>query len=342
MSWTSSRDRLIEAILGVLWAQWTELGVGGTRGAESSLIDPEALLLASSRFARYDPRLFDEVLDWLTHNSAYLDVTRLRRLGAMSLAPDIRVLTVLTDFMREQSATQKWEGSVRSLVAREARATYAGPVALFLGRDGGPLPTFGALDPFFLQHGFERPELQLRRLSRPPDSRRTSLGRLRLRALVGHGARAEVLCFLATHKHAHGRLISQRAGFAQRQVAEYLAMLTDSGFAERWEDGRTVQYRLAPAFSASLGEFAPYVDWVGVWSALAQLWAAVEIAEGRPGDYAAAKSWREALTAVRTAGPVEGVEFMIPVPEDYPGERILGYAEQHVLRVAEVVESLAR
>lgn len=336
------RDRFLDAVLGVLWAQWTELGVGGLQGSGASLIDPEVLLLATSRFAVYDPRLFDEVLDWLSCNSQSLDVTRLRRLGAKSPVPDVPVLTVLTDFMSAQSESQKWEGSVRALLAREDRATYAVPRALFLARDGSSLPVLGAPDPFFAAHGFERPELLPRGLSRQPDVRRPALGRLRLRALLGHGVRAEVVGFLATHTHAHGRLISQRAGFAQRQVAEYLGALTDSGFAERWEDGRTVQNRLDAGFSASLGEFAAYVDWAGAWSVVAALWAAFDATATEPGNYAESKVWREALTVVRASTPIDGFELTIPVPADHPGERILEYAEAYVAMVTGVLDELGR
>ncbi|MBE0418337.1 MAG: hypothetical protein IBX63_11285, partial [Coriobacteriia bacterium] len=59
LSLTASRDSLGQAILGLLWAQWTELGVGGTKGTARSLVDPEALLLATTVFGRYEARLFD-------------------------------------------------------------------------------------------------------------------------------------------------------------------------------------------------------------------------------------------------------------------------------------------
>jgi hypothetical protein len=136
-------------------------------------------------------------------------------------------------------------------------------------------------------------------------------------------------------------LIASQAGFAQRQVAEYLALLTDSGFAERWSHGRTVQYRLAPDFVASLGPLAAYVDWAGAWSVLANLWAAADESRNLSG-YAASKVWRNALQTVRTATPIPGTELPVPVPEDYPGESILDYADEYVLQAADAVDVLAR
>lgn len=338
---TSSRDRLLRTALGVLWAQWTEMGVGGTRGTEVSLIDPEVLLLATSRFSRFDPRLFDVVLDWLVQYSGSLDVTRLRRLGTQRRIHDDKVLVALIDFMRQRSLTEKWDASSRALLAREERAPYGGPEALFIAPDGRPLHTPGAKDTFFLEHGLERPELVMRDLSLAPDSRRSALGRLRLRTLVGQGVRAEVLLFLATHDHAHGRLIASQAGFSQRQVADYLTQLSESGFAESWEEGRTVQFRLSPEFVRSLGPLAAYVDWAKVWSVMARLWDSIDATRGLA-DYAASKVWRETLQEIRAGTPVDGANFSVPVPGEYAGEEILEYAEQYVLRACEVVDELAR
>jgi hypothetical protein len=154
--------------------------------------------------------------------------------------------------------------------------------------------------------------------------------------------RAEVLVYLATHDHAHGRLIASRAGFAQRQVAEYLSVLTDAGFAERWEDGRTVQHRLLPEIAAVLGPLAPYVDWAGAWSVLTALWIAADEARSSSSDYAASKAWRDALEKLRSMTPVEGADLPIPAPGDHAGERILTYAEGYVARTVNAVDALAR
>ncbi len=94
---TESRGLLLDAILESLWTQWTDLGVAGTRGTRGdsgdsgALVDPEALLVGTITFGRYDPRLFDEVLDWLLLNGSLLDVTRLRRLVSGLTPPESRL-----------------------------------------------------------------------------------------------------------------------------------------------------------------------------------------------------------------------------------------------------------
>ncbi len=337
MSLTQSRDRLLASVLELMWAQWTELGVAGVAGTESSVIDPEALLLATSRFGRYDPRLFDEVLDWLASFSDLLDVTRLRRLATQTRFADGRVVSALVDFMRQQSTAAKWERSARSLIAREDSAAYGGVAPLFLDGEGKGIPTFGEKDQFFLQHGIERPALDLRGMSTAPVSRKPAIARLRFRALMGAGARAEVLLYLATHNHAHGRLISARTGFAQRQVSEYLAQMAEAGFVERWEDGRTVQYRLVGDLTESMGPLAGYVDWPGAWTAIAMLLETRGIAEAAASSYEAAKAWRAGLESLKVVLPVEGLDVRPPTPERHSGEALLEYADEYLGRVVEAL-----
>ena len=61
-------------ILALLWRQWSALGIAGqTEKGAASLVDPEALLLCSLSLARYDARLFDEIIDpIITHYQAEL------------------------------------------------------------------------------------------------------------------------------------------------------------------------------------------------------------------------------------------------------------------------------
>ena len=65
MSQTSFREFYLNELLTFLWKQWSVLGVaGGTRAEKMDwIIDPEALLVFSLEISRYEPRLFDEILN---------------------------------------------------------------------------------------------------------------------------------------------------------------------------------------------------------------------------------------------------------------------------------------
>ncbi len=53
---------------------------GGVRSNDGWMIDPEALVLATSRFGRHDPRLMDESIDWLVRYGRRINVLRLQSL----------------------------------------------------------------------------------------------------------------------------------------------------------------------------------------------------------------------------------------------------------------------
>src|SRR4030066_2376816 len=79
MSQKNFRQLFLDNILSFLWRQWSALGVLGEARAEDPwIIDPEPLLLFSLEMGRYEPRLFDEVLDWLVINGTWVDLQRLR------------------------------------------------------------------------------------------------------------------------------------------------------------------------------------------------------------------------------------------------------------------------
>ena len=89
----SSSARLRESLLRLLWQQWSALGVAGQVSPNTrSIVDPEALLLVSTVFARHDARLFDEIFDWLLRNGEWVNALRLVRIQAEHHLGDETVL----------------------------------------------------------------------------------------------------------------------------------------------------------------------------------------------------------------------------------------------------------
>lgn len=337
MSLSSCRDSLSAIVIRLLWSQWTDLGVAGVRGSGATIVDPEALVLATLHFGRRDPRLFDEVLDWLILNGDLLDVTRLRRLTKVAPPEKRRLARAVIELIRLQGSRSRWDPLAARWTAGEEPASYA-PAALFLGGDGSDLPAFGEHDPFFASHGFVRPMLELRGMSSRPRTSRPCLARLAARALVGIGVRAETLLYLSTHGSAHGRLIAARTDHSQRQVSEYLAGLAAAGFADRFEEGRSVGYRLAGADPLGDRALPRYVDWPRAFAALESLHAALEHASLAPDAYETSVRVRAGLERYRAALPVEGIDLPLPKPEEFPGEALVAHAEDVARRAAEAVE----
>ena len=75
------KDRFDRSVTEFLWRQWVQLGLSGEMPqADTWAIDPEALLAITIRVGGRDPRLFDEVLDWLSLNGKLISVQRLKNL----------------------------------------------------------------------------------------------------------------------------------------------------------------------------------------------------------------------------------------------------------------------
>ncbi|MDZ4168201.1 MAG: hypothetical protein U1E26_00905 [Coriobacteriia bacterium] len=324
-----SRDDLRTSALGLLWAQWTEIGVAGTVGSGRTVVDPEAMLVATLSFGRQDPRLFDEVLDWLLLNGRLLDVTRLRRILKSASAEVQDLAAVMIELLQTRVEGSKWNPLSEMWHARESRAAYA-PSALFRDSSGDQMPSFGETDPFFAERGYVRPPLALRGMSTHPRTDLSASSRFAARALCGIGVRAETLLYLWTHETAHGRLIASRTAYSQRQVAEYLAGLAEAGFAQRYEVGRSVQYRLVPEAQWAPAGGSAYVDWMSAFGALEALHAGVDLAARAESAYEASVAVRSALRELAAALPIEGMDIPLPTVDAFPGEAVLEHATQVV------------
>lgn len=321
--------RLTDAALELAWAQWSAIGLAGARSSRRTIVDPEALVLATLSIGRSDARLFDEMLDWVATNAQLLDMARLRRLGKRATPDQHRLLGVVAEVAVDRGAKSDfrqiaWAG----VLAREAQGKYGRePLFRSQGADAAP---WANTDERFAQAGFERSSPELRGMSRAPDAAQPPCLRFRARALAGPGARAEVLTYLWTHEWAHGRLIAERAAYNQAPVAEYLSSLADAGLAERRSDGRRTLYRFAEGLRAVAAPAPAYVDWVSVWPALIALLDAL-----RPGGLSEDAEWvrlAEVLGAQRDALESEGADADV-------GD-LRGWAEKGSERLATAVESV--
>ena len=240
-SFQHSKDRLLERFLDFLWRQWSILGVAGrASGREHRVIDPEALLLATTRFGRYDSRLLDGVIDWLHANGERINLQRLRRIHDEWPVADLRVLAAISEGLTTQSVMRKW----LTLVAPAQEGSK--PEALFLTAAGSPLPVFPQPDPVFLRHGLLRDPMELRHTSRSPDPRQAANLLLSLRAFFGVNARAEIFAWLLTHESGHPAAIARDTGYFSKTVQHTLNEMEDSGHIRSRRDGREKIFWIKP------------------------------------------------------------------------------------------------
>jgi hypothetical protein len=285
---TDSLAPVIDALLIFLWQQWSHLGVSGDTPISSDrrLIDPEALLLFTLRLGRFDPRLFDEVLDWCSTNGEWLSVQRLKALSKPFPAeekvsalqgehPSTDVSAQTLNAVAATLLTRTRSGRWRALFPPKGMDTDLGkakePIAFFRERTGEPLPTFGKEDPHFLAAGLSRSPVTLRGLSMPPPIEAPPCLILKLRALFGLDPRAEVVSYLLTHPIAGTRELARATAYAPSTIHTVLSRLSAGRFLLGGPNSGYEAER--HRWHAFLGELplpdTAWVDWARVLPALA-------------------------------------------------------------------------
>ena len=228
------RARVRHDLFAFAWDQWAQMGLSAAaHRIDRWAADPEALLLFTFEVGRADPRLFDEVLDWLVLNERLVSVQRLRNLCRDD---DDRALV---------EATLAWAAeSRRPGAARGAtkQTTAAGDVPLF--RDVGAGGR--RVDETFRAYGWLKPPTERSGKSRSPNTLAPINFAFRLRQILGLGARAEVVRFLLTvlAPSATAQVISSSAGYAKRNIHEALTALHSADVIDAVTVGNEQRYSI--------------------------------------------------------------------------------------------------
>lgn len=306
------RRRVRAELLEFAWSQWAQMGVlADVTRRDRWATDPEALLLFTLPLARSDPRLFDEVLDWVRLNGRLLSVQRLRGLAKGDL-----------EAHRLAQACLAWAGahnpSLRPWATKAAGQTPDTVEPLF--RIAEEAPYVGEADPSFLTHGWRRPKLEPSGKSRPPDPRSEVNFAFRLRLLFGIGVRAEVLRILLTSDHPELTALqtAEVAAFSKRNVNEGLGALSEAGVVSAaWRRNERVfridRRRWAELLDLEVRGIPAFVDWVRLLPALLAIlrWLEEDAALQRS-DYLRASDARRLVDRIRPDLLAVGVD----VPDD--------------------------
>jgi hypothetical protein len=222
--------------------------------------------------ARYDARLFDAVLEWLCVNGRYISPQRLRLLLRRSGFRGQAAAKAAAAWLDETSPSWRW----RLSAAPETET--AEPEPLFLAGNGRPLPVVGRKDALFLRHGLLRSPFARRGVALNFPAGAPACLWLRLRALFGVSARADILAYLFTHPSGHAREIARRTGYAQRTVQDALSDMEQSGCVNAVTQGRVRTMRVSGAFREGLLESEPPVwrPWPEILETLEALWWKME------------------------------------------------------------------
>jgi hypothetical protein len=242
------RDKVSHGLLDFAWRQWAQIGVSATvEGADRWAVDPEALILFTIGIARRDPRLFDEMLDWMAFNHGLLSTQRLRNLAGRFPLPSGLVAAV-TAWTR-QTEPVNLPVSEQAGPVQDRESVFSPDVLAFVPRP----------DPTFARHGFIRPPAARTGKSHEPDPALPVNLAFRLRHLFGPGGRSETMRVLLTCTDGplDAARIADEAGFAKRNISDVLASLTASGVIKAAWAGNERH------FTAYQEKWAPLLDLAG-------------------------------------------------------------------------------
>lgn len=308
ISFPDTRRHLDELAVNFLWRQWSAIGVaGGARSGDAWMIDPEALVLATSRYGRHDPRLMDESLDWLARNGRRINVLRLRSLNEeWPGVADGRVLAAIAGVLGKQSVLRKWQG-----LGRPA-SPDAEPEPLFFSAKDGYLPVLGDPDPDFQAAGLLRGPVEHRGMSKAPDARVPGNLIFLLRAFFGVNARAEIFAWLLVHGSGNPTAIARDTSYFFKSVQLTLNEMEESCQILSSRQGREKIYRviadswhflLAPHGSPRNQRVFPvWFAWMPVFAILTRIAETFTIPglEKKTEAFQAIK-FRDALDSLKTA-----------------------------------------
>jgi hypothetical protein len=235
-------SKLREDLLDLLWQQWGLLGVAGHGNREPDwIVDIEALVLVTTSLGRTEPRMFDEMLDWLWANAQCVNVQRLRNIRKKFPLGDARALAAIAEWLSTRTTLSKWKPL--ATVMLESKSS---PEPFFAVQEGETQAMYGELDPVFLKHGYARGPIERREMSRPPNPRRAAALSWKLRSLFGVQARCEFIQWLLTHDSGHPAEIARATYYFSRTVEDTLRELAGSGLVHSTQSGREKKYWLTP------------------------------------------------------------------------------------------------
>lgn len=243
-----------------LWNEWGQMGVLTTASKHSPwATDPEALLLLTFEVGREEPRLLDEVLDWLVVNERLISVQRLRNLARDE--PDRALVEAVIGWLGEKRKRPR-------LGAIPLPAETDEPQPFFRN---SRIPVADP-DPAFLAQGFLKPRIQPSGKSQSPDLNEPINFAFRLRLLLGIGVRAEAMRVLLTTQapRVDVQTLAVSTGYTKRNVQEGVTALNAAGVLNSLEVGNVQRFeasRESWARFLGLDRLPQHVDWPQIFAA---------------------------------------------------------------------------
>lgn len=224
-------NELVTTTNRIIYAQWAALGANVTADpTRRAVVDPEALVVATCAFGRYDARILDEEIDWLILNHELLKPWRLKKISK-SFGPEVqRTLGAVLDYVGREKGRDLFPG-----VIEESRQVLGNvrKEALFFKEARLFEAISRTRDPVFADWMLLRGKPRIRQHSGAPDTTNVANLMVRLRKYYGTGAKGDVMTYLLTAGAGNGRRISRRLFYNQGSVYPALEDLVDADVVQK-------------------------------------------------------------------------------------------------------------
>lgn len=321
MSLQNSINQFQEGVLSFVWRQWGQLGVSAAfTHRDAWCQDPEALLAFTLEVARWDPRMFDEVLDWLGKNGQELMWQRLKNVMNDDPAMPRRVIEAAYDL----TVTGKTSSRIASPSTTDLEALFCG--------DSELVSDFGPPDPVFQAFGLQRPTFRRSGKSALLRRREPIALAFRLRAVFGASARSEALRYLLLRPERHAGTVelADAAALSRFALQKTLEELADAGIIERGVRGqRDLVWWLEDLkpfdwMRSADGALPAWVGWLSVYRGMAHLWRWLGASErATESPYIQASGAKALMSRVAPLLQGQGLPWKARNPNDYPGAAYL-------------------
>ena len=266
MSVNKFKQELLDSILELHWRQWTQLGVAGAVNSKDDwVLDPEALLIFSAHFARYDQRLYDLVIDWLQCNGESINLPRLKALLKRFDHADRKSL----GFIAVSVKSKKWQPLAKSLLPKDS-----GVETMFFGNEFVPKP-----DETALRYGLKRNQYVQSNKVMPFASTGNASLLLRLRGAFGISARAEAILTMLNKEFCRIQDVADAGGFSWKAASDVLDELCTSGVAvtlDKSKRGRSYFLKDSNTMHKLFEiETVKFPDWLTIFEMLSVVWECI-------------------------------------------------------------------
>ncbi len=286
------KDDFVHNLLNIHWKQWGCLGVASQLEEEKKwVIDIEALLSSTIFWGQFDKRLLSAAIEWVYEYGEWINVSRLKRIGAFFHKTDNILGVQLAPeniYYFVENASKKRKNSGFQQIQEQV-------IHYNLSKE--------------YRRGLEN--FQAREIISQPDIQKTSLWMLSLRGFFGVNARAEVLLYLLHNKAGNSNHIAGEIQYDQKVVYRILERWTEAGFADK-EKAR--KYILAnPDQSAKLPRppegKAKYLNWADTFHALARIMKSLHTEPWESDSYLLSSFFRQTSDVFKSLARETGVVF---------------------------------